>query len=219
MKPGLPDERKALAERYTIDAEEAELRAQQAAEAQAQREVAEEQARRAAEEEQARREAAEAQAQREAAEEQARREEAEERARLEAAEAQAQREAAEAQAQREAAERLARQEAMEAEARRREAEEHAREAAVLPAEEVPDVVLHDRTEALVTPEAADPPPVTDQSESETEVSEPDVPAPTNVIPIYRWVQRADPDENDSADWPRSLVRTKEEARRDEPSRG
>src|SRR6478672_7635239 len=75
----LPEERKALAERYTIDAEEA-LRREQLAAATAARE-AEEQARRAAEAER-RRKAAEEQARREAEEEARRLADGEERARL-----------------------------------------------------------------------------------------------------------------------------------------
>ncbi|HLB17898.1 MAG TPA: hypothetical protein VK613_02075, partial [Gaiellaceae bacterium] len=66
VKAGLPEERKALVERYMIDAEEAESRARRAADEQARREAAEEQARREAAEEQARREAEE-QARRQAA--------------------------------------------------------------------------------------------------------------------------------------------------------
>ena len=81
----LPEERKALAERYTIDADEAQRREQLAAEASAlEAEAAQEEARRAAE----------AERERKAAEEQARRiAEAEEQARR-AAEAELQREAA-----------------------------------------------------------------------------------------------------------------------------
>jgi chemotaxis protein histidine kinase CheA len=130
-KLGLPEERKALVERYMIDAEEAELRSNRAAAEQAQREAAEERTRPAAEEgEQTRRAtdeearlAAERQARR-AAEEQARRE-AEEQARREA-EQKAQREA-EQKAQREAEQKAQREAEQKAQ---REAEQKAqREAA------------------------------------------------------------------------------------------
>ena len=113
LTAGLPDERKTLAERYTIDAEEAERRTRSTEKEQARREAAQEQARRATEH-RVRRDAearfeAEEWARREA-EQQARRE-ADERARRDAAKEQARRHTAEAQARRDAAEERARFEA------------------------------------------------------------------------------------------------------------
>lgn len=198
---GLPEARKALAERYTIDADEAELLAERVVDAQAAREreeerrrVAEAQARREAEErarlvavEQARRDAEE-QPRREV-EEQARRQAAEEQARREAEE-QAQRvaeeqprNAAEEQAQREA-EAAARREADEQ--ARREAEERARREEQATDEAATEVALH-RADA---PRQA--------------------PADGEPFPIYVWLQRSGPEPTTSHDWPRSLMRTKEE---------
>ena len=185
-RESLPEERKNLAERYTIDAEEAELRAEGAAEA-------EEQARREAAEEQARREAAE-QA-RLAAEEQVRRQ-AEEQARV-ATKERARREAAEERTRREAAEqaRLAAEEQARLEATqdqaRREAEEQAREA------EASDRRLQ------AAPDSESP-----ARELLT----------TDAFPIYDWLERSNPEPSATPDWPRSLVKAKDEARTDETSK-
>jgi hypothetical protein len=127
---GLREERKALAERYTIDAEEAELRAGRAADSEVRRELEEQALADTDDEEQARREA-------------------DERARL----------AAEEQARR---------------------EERAR------AEAAAEVAAHT---VDVTDELA---------------------GGTDPFPIYGWLQRSVPEPTAIPDWPRSLVKTKEE---------
>jgi nicotinate-nucleotide--dimethylbenzimidazole phosphoribosyltransferase len=218
----LPEERKALAERYTIDAEEAEARAsrpaeelprpeeavawaQRASEERARRQEAATKARRAAEE-QARREEAVAWAQaRRAAEEQARRYEAEPRAQLE--------HVAEEQAQHEVP-TLALVPEPEPE-----------EIALVP-EPVPvpqpkivpepepepeqiDAVAHAVVEPATSehdttsPAAGDP-----QRDPEPEpnlVSD----EPTEDLPVYAWVQRAVPEPPAATDWTRELVKAKE----------
>jgi membrane protein involved in colicin uptake len=204
----LPHERKLLAERYTIDAEEAERRAQHAEEQAARqaeaeeaarieaeetarrvaaekaaREAAEEAARRAAEEEAARRAAEEEAARRAAAEEAARQAAEEEAARRAAAEQEAKR-VAEAAAMQAAAESARR--AAEEEAQRRAVEQ---EAARRAAEPVVDAA---RRLVLASSFTAPPPPVEpvggEEIEAErapVESGEPPAP-PTGELPIYRW---------------------------------
>jgi hypothetical protein len=214
----LPEKRKALVERYMIDAEEAAARAARRAEERARRE-AEEQARREAEE-RARSEA-EAQARREA-EEQARRQ-AEEQARSEA-EAQARRDA-EGHARREA-EELARREAQEL--TRREAagqlarkpaadQDLARHWAEAAVQVAPEAERDAGEEKMQTPATASvnahrrlgaegqageggaSPSPGDSDPGET----------AEDLPVYRWFQRVVPAQPADADWPRDLVRAKE----------
>jgi hypothetical protein len=166
----LPHERKALAERYTIDAEEAERRAQLAAE----------------------------QAMRQAEAEDAARIEAEETARRVAAEKAAQ-EAAEEAARRAAAEDAARR-AAEDEAARRAAEEAAAQAAAAEMESQPvpepaEPVAEPRRLLALTSSMLPPTPrglVDDATEPElapVELEEARAEAaasPTGDLPIYRW---------------------------------
>ena len=181
----LPEKRKALVERYMIDAEEAAARAARRAEEQA-RPEAEEQARR----------------------------EAEERARCEA-EAQARREAdararreAEELARRETG-RLARKAAADQDLAR-----HWAEAAVQVAPEAERDAGEEETQTPVTApvnahrrleaegqagEGGAPPSPGDRDPGEA----------AEDLPIYRWFQRVVPAQPADADWPQDLVRAKE----------
>jgi hypothetical protein len=162
----LPHERKVLAERYTIDAEEAERRAQLAEEQAARQAEAEEAARQAAEEA-ARQAAAEEAARQAAAEEVARRsaEAAAMRAAAEsarrAAEEEAQRRKFEHEATRRAAEDQAARRAAEEQAARRAAEESAAQAAAAELESRSDLepaesVVEPRRPLVLAPFTAPP---------------------------------------------------------------
>jgi hypothetical protein len=211
----LPEERKALAERYTIDAEEAEARANRAAEELPRPEEAVAWAQRAAEE-RARRQEAETKAQR-AAEEQARREEAVAWARA--------RRAAEEQARRYEAEPPAQVEPSAEE----QAQPEAPTLALVP-EPGPEIVPEPEPEpeeidtvaqAVVEPAAPaqDPkPPAVDDRRPDPE-PEPNLVSdePTEDLPVYAWVQRAVPEPAAGTDWTRELVKAKE-ARGDDARR-
>ena len=181
---GLPEARKALAERYTIDAEEAEARAHRAIDEQARREEVEAEAQRATEE-RARRREAELRARR-LAEEQARRQEAEARA-MRAAEENARR--VEAEARRAAEER----------ARRRAAEDEARRAAE-------ELARREERALTLVPEPASQPP-------EAEVRQPANPHPepdetTEDLPLFGWMQSVVPESPEADDWTRTLLEGK-----------
>ncbi len=207
----LPDERKALAERYTIDAEEAQLRARRAAEEQAADPGEQVAALRAAEIE-ARREAETRAAAERAAEEQAAAQRAaeEQAAAQRAAAEQARREAEEQAAAQRAAAEQARREAEEQAAARRAAEEEAeRVAVVVPIHAEPD---EDARAALAhlqqTPESEGaattelPPPSAAISAEHDDDSAAD-------LPLYGWLRQVSPATPDAADWTRELVRAKE----------
>ena len=202
----LPHERKVLAERYTIDSEEAERRAQ-LDEEQAARQAEAEEAALIEAEEAARRVAAEEAARRAAAEEAARQAAAEEAARRSAeaaamrAAAESARRAAEEEDQRRAVEHEAARRAGEEEAARRAAEESAAQAAhakmdgrgdLEPAEPVVEplrpLLLAAFTAPLTPAESA----AGDATEPEIAPLEPQAAraeepgAQTADLPIYRW---------------------------------
>jgi membrane protein involved in colicin uptake len=182
VQVSLPEERKVLAERYTIDADEAQARAARAAEEQTRLE-SDERARREAEE-RARLEA-EAQARREA-EERARRE-AEEAARREA-EVQARAEAEE-QARREAEERA-----------RLEAEERGRSAEAAPPGATEDGPQPVETAAQAKNGSRPDPPAGDPKAADQ---------PAEDLPVYAWLRCVVQAEPEELDWTREIVRAKE----------
>lgn len=173
----LPQERKVLAERYTIDADEAERREQLAAEEHAREAAAEEVARRAAAEEAARREAAaaEAEAERRASAAAAMRAAAESARRAAEAEAERRRAADEESARQAAAEEAAREAA--AMAMQRELDEQAQAATPIPAPLARPQLALASSPGPVEPEAALVEEPAADMEAETETTE---------LPIYRW---------------------------------
>jgi hypothetical protein len=187
MLRSLPDERKALAERYTIDAEEADRRRQLAAE-QAERQV-EAKAHDAArvEAEEAARQAAEA-ASRAAADEAAREAAAEDAVRRAAAE-EAAREAAAEETAANAAESSFR--AAADSARRAAEQEAARRAAEDAAARAPVVRAERQTESEPIEPASPPQPrlmltPIDEPPAPIEIAENDEREQTVDLPIYRW---------------------------------